>query len=143
MMNNLAEWICDMLGVLRDNPDALKLIHKCGGECCERDGTIYLMRKLRKESSEIDSLSELLSFLSGKLPAKFEKTEDGFIVHLGNPECLCKMRPALHRNAETLCECTNGYQLSMWSEFFGYEIETEILDTVLRGGNECNFKIKV
>lgn len=45
MMNNLAEWICDMLGVLRDNPDALKLIHKCGGECCERDGTIYLMRK--------------------------------------------------------------------------------------------------
>ena len=142
-MNNLAEWICDMLGNLRDNPDSLKLVHKCGAECCERCGTIYLMRELRQESSDIDTMSELLSFLNKKLPMTFEQTEDGFISHLGNSECNCKMLPALTRNTETLCECTNGYQLAMWSEFFGYEIETEIVETVLRGGKECSFKIKV
>ena len=47
----------------------------------------------------------------------------------------------LTKNTDILCNCTLGYQHAMWSEFLGQKINSELVDSILRGGKECIFKV--
>lgn len=141
-MNIFAEWICDLLGQVH-SPETARMIENCGKYCAERAGTVELMRILRAEAKGLESRTELLEFLAEKTPIRFEAEEGGFITHLDNCECNCKMLPELSRNSEVLCSCTKGYQAAMWEEFFGKPVEVEIVETLLRGGRECVFRVKV
>lgn len=141
-MNVFAEWICDLLAQVK-TPESVRMVENCGRHCAKRAGTVELMRILRAEAEGLESRTELLEFLAEKTPIRFEAEEDGFITHLDNYECNCKMIPELSRNPEVLCNCTKGYQVAMWEEFFGKPVEVEIIDTILRGGRECVFRVRV
>ena len=58
--------------------------------------------------------------------------------------CLCpmveSMPPGLSPN---YCDCSLGYVKEMHESRFGRQVNVELLDTVLRGGKRCKFKITV
>ena len=51
------------------------------------------------------------------------------------------MASEITENAEALCYCTQGHEKSMWREFFGREIEAQMIETILRGGDDCIVKL--
>lgn len=145
MTNHFAVWIDDLLGAVKENPSTktIHLIESCGKSCASRRNVPGIMAQLREDASQCKTRTEILVFLSERLPLTFDETADGFITHLGNDKCNCTMAPEISNNADALCSCTLGFQRAMWSEFFGRPVEAEIVETVLRGGNECVFKIIV
>jgi len=58
--------------------------------------------------------------------------------------CLCPMvesKPA--GMSATYCLCSTGYVKEMHELLFGRKVDVELVDSVLRGGNRCRFKITV
>lgn len=41
------------------------------------------------------------------------------------------------------CECTLGWQTETYSRMLGKPVEAELLESVLRGGNRCGFRIRI
>jgi predicted hydrocarbon binding protein len=145
MMNDFAVWIDDLLGAVKEDSsqNATKLIESCGKGCLARRGASEFITGLREAASDCRSRADFVSFLNGKMPMTFTEDADGIVIHMGKDKCGCKMAPELHNNADALCNCTLGHEKAMWSEFFGKPIDVEIVETILRGGNDCVFKILV
>ena len=146
-INPLAEWIGDALGAVKGggSPEASRLIERCGRGCAARAGTLDFMAKLRDEAraAHRESRADLVRLLRERLPIDVTEEADGIVVGIRNTQCNCKMLPHLSRDTDALCHCTHGYQKAMWSEFFGRPVESEIVETILWGGRECVFRIRV
>ncbi len=144
-MNDYAVWIEDMLGAIKEdsNQNAIKLIEMCGKGCATRRGAIEHMAKLRDTASHCKTRSEFVEFLSEEFPMTFIESKDGIIIHYNKDKCTCPMAPEISKNADALCNCTVGHEKAFWSEFFGKPIDVEIVETILRGGNDCVLKIIV
>ncbi len=59
-------------------------------------------------------------------------------------DCLCTLvetKPA--GLSGTYCYCSVGYVKEMHEQYLGRPVEVELLDSVLRGGHRCRFKITV
>lgn len=144
MENHFAVWIDDLLGAVKTNPapDSIKLIERCGKNCATRNNVIGLMRQLREDAAHCNTRTEFVEFLREQLPMiTFSETPDGIVASTVKDKCNCKMAPEISNNKDTLCNCTLGHQKAMWGEFFGKSVDVEIVETILRGGNECVFKI--
>lgn len=146
MNNDFAVWIDDLLGAVKEDSslNAIKLIESCGRSCAMRNNVLTLMVQLRDDILQCKNRTEIVEFLSRRLPMiAFIETTDGIIVHTVKDKCNCKMASEIFNNRETLCNCTLGWQKAMWSELFGKQVDVEIVGTILRGGSECVFKIMI
>lgn len=90
-----------------------------------------------------------------------ERKEDGFkvegnVIHYqynGSAEtggaveagiCLCPMVESMPAGlSPTYCHCSVGYVKEMFELRFNRKVDVELLDSVLRGGKRCKFKITV
>ena len=144
-MDKKAEWIEDLLGAAKDtnDPQAIKLLEGCGWGCAMRKNTPANMEQLRQAAANCKTRSDYAAFLNELMPVRIEEAEDGIVMHLGKTECSCPVAKDLTQNTEMLCECTRGHEITTWSAFFGKPIEIEIVESILRGGNDCVIKIKL
>lgn len=144
-MNCFTEWIEDLLEAVKDgsNPEAVKLLEDCGKCCAIRKKAINSQEKLREKASACCTRSDFVAFLNEQLPVSFTEAEDGIIMRLGKDQCSCPMSSQLTKNTDALCHCTVGSNKAMWSAFFGKPVQVEIVETILRGGKDCVFKICV
>ena len=62
-------------------------------------------------------------------------------MHLGKGKCGCPMYPQVQSPA--LCNCTNGSNKAIWSEFFGKPVESEVVESHFRGDKDCVIKLYV
>ncbi|MDR2921250.1 MAG: hypothetical protein LBV72_18045 [Tannerella sp.] len=145
MANHFAVWIDDLLGAVKDDasPNAIKLIESCGKGCASRQNVFEFMVKLRNDASHCKTRTDYVEFLNERLPVTFTETTDGIIMHLGKDKCGCKMATEITKNADALCNCTLGHEKATWSMFFGRPVDAEIVESFLRGGNDCVIKIIV
>ena len=100
------------------------------------------MEKLRQAAAYCKSYSDYVAFLNEMLPIHIEEVEDGIVMRLNKTKCSCPIAKELRKNADMLCECTRGHEIVTWSAFFGKSVEIEIVESILRGGNNCVIKIK-
>lgn len=144
-MNDFAVWIDDLLGAVKEDssPNAIKLIESCGKGCLTRRGASEFITGLREAASNCQSRADFVEFLNGQMPMTFTQEADGIVIHMGKDKCGCKMASEISNNADVLCNCTRGHEKAMWSTFFGRPVEVEIVETILRSGNDCVFKILV
>ena len=144
-MSKCAEWVEDMLGVVKEfeNPDAVCMIEDCGKKCAERKSAVSHMAQLKAAAADCKTRSDYVEFLNQHMPVHIEEAEDGIVMHLGKTECSCPMAKELSHNTEMLCECTRGHEKAVWSAFFGKPVEVKIVESILRGGNDCVTKIKI
>lgn len=140
--NEYALWIDSLLTIGGENPNqnVIELLCKCGGACAKRKGWDENMRQLGQSMPHFDTRCDCVKFLNEMIPSRFEEADDGIIQHLGNTSCNCPLSEKI--NNPVLCHCSQGNSRAMWSAFFGKPVEIEIVETILRGGKECAFKIK-
>ena len=144
-MDKAAEWIEDALGAVKESgdPKAMAIIEACGRGCAERKKHIAAMEALHEKASHCVTRSDYVKFLNETLPVKFIEVDDGIEMHLGKTECSCPISKLITKNKEMLCHCTQGENRAIWSIFFGKPVDTEIVESFLRGGNDCVIKFKI
>lgn len=141
-MSKSAEWIEDVLGAIKDSSDssAIQIIEACGRGCAQRQNRIDGMESMREAATHCKTRTDYVNFLNEKIPVKFVEVADGIEIHLGKTECSCPISKEITKNKDMLCHCTRGEDKAVWSAFFGKEIEVEIVESFLRGGNDCVIK---
>ena len=139
--NNHAIWIEDLLNEVNKNPTAenIKLIESCGKSCAMHQNQIEGINELKKSASDCKTRTDYIEFFNNTFPFEVVQDKDGIILSLGKDECSCPIAHDIKNPA--LCYCTQGHEKAIWSEFFGKEVEVELIETILRGGNDCIIKI--
>ena len=142
-MSKCSEWIEDMLGAIKEsqNPEAISMIECCGKACASRKNTEEGMRQLKAKASNCKTRADYVAFLNEKMPVTITEVEDGIVMHLGKEGCTCPISSEISKNTDMLCECTRGHEKAVWSNFFGKPVDIEIVESFLRGGNDCVIKI--
>lgn len=143
MVNHYAVWIEDLLGEIKKNPteENIKLIEACGKACAYHKDRVKLMEKLHKETTNCKTTSDYANFLKERLMLNVKEADDGIELHLGNKECPCELSSEIKNNSDALCYCTIGQNKLLWSTLFGKPVDIEIVESILRGGNDCVLKI--
>ena len=140
--NEYATWIGSMLDIVAENPNQniIDVLGRQGKSCAQRRGFMNHFTQMRQTAPDCQSRAEWVEYLNKAMPSKFEEASDGIVMHLGNEHCNCPMAEKI--GSPMLCHCTQGNVRATWSEFFGKPIEVDIVETILRGGKECVFKIR-
>ena len=138
-MENCVNWINYLLEEVNENPNEriLELIEHCGKGCAIRQDAVTGIKQL-KETCQCKSKTEYVEFFNS-LGINAIEENDGIVLKLGKTECTCPMAPEVNNPA--LCNCTLGHEKYVWGEFFDEEIEVELMETILRGGDDCIIKI--
>lgn len=91
----------------------------------------------------------------GSLDAQYEKygntdvffgtvIEPGHVYEIGYPRCVCPEVLNGHTQDVAHCECSRQSVLYILEQLLpAHHISVDILDTVLRGGDECRFRVVV
>ena len=144
-MTKTAEWIEDLLGAAKEanHPQAIEMVACCGKGCAMRKNAPANMEQLRQAAAHCKTRADYAAFLNDLMPVRIEEAQDGIVMHLGKTECSCPIAKELTKNTDMLCECTKGHEVATWSAFFGRPVEIEIVESILRGGEDCIIKIKL
>lgn len=143
-MSKCAEWIEDMLEAVKESKDpvAVCMVECCGKACAARKNAETGILQLKASASDCKTRADYAAFLSKALSIIVTEAEDGIIIHLNKTGCSCPISADISQNADMLCECTRGHEKAVWSAFFGKPVEVEIVESFLRGGDDCVTKIK-
>ena len=98
---------------------------------------------MKAAASNCKTLADYVAFLNEVMPVTIKEAEDGIVMHLCKEKCSCPMASEVSKNADMLCECTRGHEIAVWSAFFGKPVKVEVVESFLRGGNDCIIKIIV
>ncbi len=58
-------------------------------------------------------------------------------------ECFCPLVSVSGGTPEVACTCSLGWQRHTWKTILQKDVEVELVESVLRGGKKCAFRIKV
>jgi hypothetical protein len=138
----------DVLDKTVDEKTKKKLMEANGKSCAIE----YLASLPKKEEHKRHKWDEWF--------AKAKNSEDGsvvvkdkYIIHTymwnyqGKPApegyCLCPfVESKVNGLSATYCHCSVGYIREMWGRSFEEPLKVELLESVLRGGKRCRFKIQ-
>ena len=96
-----------------------------------------------RRATNCNTRADYVALLNENIPVTIREVEDGIIMHLGKEKCSCPIASEISKNEDMLCECTRGHEKAVWSNFFGKPVDVEIVESFLRGGNDCVIKILV
>lgn len=136
-------WVKDLLDAARKDPtpEAIALIEQCGRGCSRRKGHAEGMKKLKEAAAWCKTRSDYTRFLKEHISTQVTEEPDGIRIPLGKKKCTCPMAEFL--NNPMLCCCTQGSNRETWSTFFGRDVRVEMVETFMRGGNDCVIKIYI
>jgi hypothetical protein len=144
-------WIKNIMRALDDSTDDLTRcrIMEANGKACARD---YL-KSLGQEPAPV-RFEDWIARIKKQDGDGSVKVEGNTIYFqylknyqgLDAPEafCLCPLvesKPA--GLSATYCHCSVGYIQEIFSRKFGQPVKVDLLDSVLRGGKRCKFKIEL
>jgi predicted hydrocarbon binding protein len=128
--------LVNILNDILDQPEKKKVLQRLGGECAQsyRD----LVEKYK---------GNLMGFLDHVQKAWVEKVEydekAGTIRIVDKArQCTC---PFVKQGItpKDFCNCTLGWQKATYSALLGRPVEAEIGESILRGGTQCIFRIRI
>ena len=68
------------------------------------------------------------------------------ILTMSSPErtdCFCPLIGIRYNTPKVVCNCSLGWQQHTWEAILGKPVKVELVESVLRGGKRCVFKIHV
>ena len=99
-------------------------------------------------------MEELIKDLKGNLPGflDFLRTKLSWIVehdestrtivaNENKPDCVCPLYKEGLLSEPALCECSRGFAEKMFQYVIGMEVEATIVQSILRKGTRCIYKI--
>jgi predicted hydrocarbon binding protein len=128
-----------LVGILNrelDPPTRTRVLRGLGSACADRYKDMFDKYK--------NDLRGFLDYARTEWveEASFEEGTGTIQVVDRSPKCVCP----LVKQGETpgeFCECTLGWQKAAYSTILGKPVEVELVDSVLRGGRRCSFRIRI
>jgi len=132
------------------DPETRKKLMMANGQNCYQDW----IKETKQKTEPIDF--DQWAVRVAQRPPREDLKVEGRVIYFqynssaetgaASPEgvCLCSMvesKPA--GMSPTYCHCSVGYVKEMFELRFGRKVDVELLDSVLRGGKRCKFKITV
>jgi len=143
-------WVKRFMDVLGQNLDqeTFKKIMEANGRACFRGA-----HGEPKGNPAPDALEKFIERYN-TYEANAVYREDNVIhyKYIGNPQglkvsgghCLCPLAETVPKGISGMyCQCSAGYVGEMFRGFLGKPVKVELVDSLLRGGKECRFKIYV
>ena len=123
---------------------AIEVMRTCGSKCCGQ-GQRKTAERLMDESSSIEDFLEKLSkyeVKDGEL--EYKLTNNNTIIGKHN-RCFCgqvKKSKELFKNS-TYCQCSVEFNKQFFRAAFKKPVEVELKQSILNGGDYCEFEIKI
>jgi hypothetical protein len=126
-----------------------KALMEANGQSCATEYLASLPKREERKPRKWDEwIKKVKDSEDGSLVVK-----DGYVIHSymwnyqGKPApegyCLCPFVESKVKGlSATYCHCSVGYIKEMWGRGFEEPIKVELLESVLRGGKRCRFKIE-
>ncbi len=100
------------------------------------------IKELKEKTNSLDEfLQEYSKFLA---PGYVRKDKDTLYVSFGLEKCVCGMFRKLETHepmSKTWCECCNGHVIKTYSMICDKMVFSEIVETIVCGGDDCVFKM--
>ncbi len=112
------------------------LLRELGGACAEQYKEMFAKYK--------NNLPGFLDYARSEWveEASFDEKTGTIRIVDRSPKCVCPLvKPGATSGA--FCACTVGWQTAAYSEIIGKAVEVELVDSILRGGRRCSFKIRI
>jgi len=138
--NNAVETLENELGTEK----AIEVMRSCGSKCCGQ-GQRKTAKRLMDESSSIEGFLEKVSnyeVKDGEL--EYKLINENTIIGKHN-RCFCgqvKKSTELFES-KTYCQCSVEFNKQFFEAAFEKPVEVELKQSILNGGNYCEFEIKI
>ena len=122
---------------------AVEVMNACGSKCCGK-GQRKTAKRLMKESSSIENFLEKVSkyeVKDGEL--EYKLINENTIIAKHN-RCFCgqvKKSKELFKNT-TYCQCSVEFNKQFFEAAFEKPVEVDLKQSILNGGDFCEFEIK-
>lgn len=116
--------------------DRVRLLEACGRACARRGIVDQIAEFKGRPEAFIQSLQAHL----GPGMAGIE----GDTARVVYSRCFCPLVTDIPgRLSDTWCNCSCGWIKEVFSVITGHEVEVSLLDSIKRGGKQCDFRIKI
>lgn len=138
----LGKKIMDRLDKSLDKETVIKIRQK--HTCNPSKIQISQINEVKERTNNLD---EFCKEYSSIMASGYIKKKGNFLtVSFGLDKCVCGMFRKLESYetvSKTWCECCNGHVMKMYSMICDKPVESEIIDTIVCGGHDCVFYIKI
>ena len=121
-------------GTSTDNGESLK---RCAGAHYK---AIHMEEQIRDLKG---NLPGFIDFLRRKMDWIVEHDESArtIIANENKPDCVCPLYREGLLSSPALCECSRGFAEEMFKYVIGTKVEASVVESVLRKGTHCIYKI--
>jgi predicted hydrocarbon binding protein len=133
------DWVKELLKNLDSQLDEVARVRlmEANGRACARRGSVSMAMQNKGQ------MAKFLKVMEGHL-GKGNARQDGNKVTLVYPECFCPLvRSDPFRLSETYCQCSVGWVKEMLETVSGKSVQVELLKSIKRGGDCCQFVVTV
>ena len=123
--------------------EATEVMRTCGSKCCGK-GQRKTAKRLMNESSSIEEFLEKLSKYGVKDGELEYKLIDNNTIIGKHNKCFCgqvKKTKELFKN-KTYCQCSVEFNKQFFESAFEKPVEVELKQSIINGGDYCEFEIK-
>jgi len=133
------DWIVTLMENLEEQCDEktrCELMESCGRDCAKR-GAIAIAESSK---GNVEKMIEVLRH-SPDINISCQKGEP---IKVTYKKCLCELvSKGPERLPQTYCECSKGWLLQMFETAAQKPVSVNILQTIKRGGDSCDFLIQI
>ena len=138
----LAGWIKTLLESMDkhlDDDTKKKILNETGSYCAQQHITEILL-DMHKQSKDFDDfLAKVNKQLKG---TSWTKVNDSTLI-VTYSKCYCPMIELGMYRTPIQCNCSIGWLKKNLEAVLGKTVEVELVQSVLRNGNQCEFKVKL
>ncbi len=136
----MEQWINMLLKGLdeyTDEDEKQKIMKQCGTKCPYSHMPDEKVKELKEQFNSED---ELIKYLMENWRLKQEHGS----YYVVFDKCYCPfVNKELEKASPTMCYCTLGSLINKFCVGLDREVEVKIISTIIRGGKECRFEIKI
>ena len=129
-----------LLGLLNtemDDEERVKMFEELGRTCSSEYKETYMKFE--------NNLPGFLDEIRGKWvkEANYDKENQTIeLIGTKSDDCFCPLAKK-SITPESFCECSKGWQKGVFEAITGKKVKATVLESVLRGGERCSFKIQM
>ena len=135
-MSNTQRWLSNLFDAMERTLDAdqrSEILRHCGRNCIPKS----ILKKARACAEGASDIPSFISRLKETIPFVHMSGDEVFVVY---PECFCPIMKG-RSPLPGLCDCSAGWIGELFEHALSKSVSVEILETVMRGGSECRFRV--
>lgn len=139
MGKRMERWIATLIAALDENVDEktrAEVLEQCGRQC-QSQSFVKKARSIYQKSKNIDEFLDKFGKVYKHLHI------DGHNVYIVYPKCYCSIINKIPSGklSATYCNCSRGWVKELFEGAFGQPVEVIMEKSIVKGDDQCKFKI--